>query len=112
MGLGRCAHLRGAGGQQREVPLVQAALASILPHHRVYRQVTVHQRVMEPPAQKQDIFSSPYLDLVPQLRLLSPPNALISCWSWIFQITTNGMQAFLKNPVQHQRARPTHKMLP
>lgn len=75
--LGRCAHLRGASGQQREVPLVQAALASVLPHHRVYRQVTVHQRVMEPPAQKRDIFSSPYLDLVSQLRLLLPPIALM-----------------------------------
>jgi hypothetical protein len=42
------AHLALGGGQQCEVPLVQAALACILPHHGIDGSVGVHQGVMEP----------------------------------------------------------------
>lgn len=36
-----------AGGLQREVPLVHAALASVLPHHAVDGQVRIHLRFKE-----------------------------------------------------------------
>ena len=51
-GMGRkpVKYLGSARGKEGEVPLVQSRFASILPHHRVDRQVTIHQCVMEPPA--------------------------------------------------------------
>ena len=51
-GMGRkpVKYLGSARGKEGEVPLVQARLARILPHHGVDRQVTIHKRVMKPPA--------------------------------------------------------------
>jgi len=43
--------LRCARWKEGEVPLVEAGLAGILPHHGVDGQVAIHQCVMEPPAQ-------------------------------------------------------------
>lgn len=41
-----------------EIPLVEAAPASVLPHHTVDCQICIHQGVMEPPATMQTTHSS------------------------------------------------------
>ncbi len=44
-------HLSGGSGKDGEVPLIQASLAGILPHHAVDGQISIHKRVVEPPIQ-------------------------------------------------------------
>jgi hypothetical protein len=39
----------GARWQHREVPLIQPRFASVLPHHAVDGQISIHEGVMEPP---------------------------------------------------------------